>query len=131
MGLVDGNNHPVSMVAFLNGNTALVEAIYLKQVGVKEVHLVHRRDQLRAEKAYHDEAVEKGVNITKKVHSCKKHSRNDIFLTFVIFFNFLGIPVQITNWRAINFLITLKKKDSFNDFVVFHPKHQSFIEKVR
>jgi len=45
------------------GNTALVEAIYLKQIGCKEVYLIHRRDQLRAEKAYEKEAKEKGVKI--------------------------------------------------------------------
>lgn len=45
------------------GNTALVEAIYLKQIGCKEVYLIHRRDQLRAEKAYEEEAKEKGVKI--------------------------------------------------------------------
>ena len=45
------------------GNSALIEAIYLKQIGCKEVNLIHRRDQLRAEKAYEDEAIEKGVKI--------------------------------------------------------------------
>lgn len=43
------------------GNTALIEAIFLKQVGCEEVFVIHRRDQLRAEKARQDEAVEKGV----------------------------------------------------------------------
>ncbi len=38
------------------GNSALIEAIYLKQIGCKEVFLIHRRNQLRAEKAYIDEA---------------------------------------------------------------------------
>jgi len=50
------------------GNSALIEAIYLKQIGCKEVYLVHRRDQLRAEKAYQDEAVEKGVQIIYNTH---------------------------------------------------------------
>ena len=45
------------------GNTAVVEAIYLKQIGCKEVNLIHRRDQLRAEKAYEDEAREKKIKI--------------------------------------------------------------------
>jgi len=45
------------------GNTALIEAIFLKQIGCKEVSVIHRRDQLRAEKAYQDEAVKKGVKI--------------------------------------------------------------------
>jgi len=43
------------------GNSALIEAIYLKQIGCKEVYLVHRRDQLRAEEAYEKEAKEKQV----------------------------------------------------------------------
>ena len=45
------------------GNTAVIESIYLKQIGCKEVYLIHRRDQLRAEKAYEDEAREKQVKI--------------------------------------------------------------------
>ncbi len=45
------------------GNSALIEAIFLKQIGCKEVYLVHRRDQLRAEKAYEDETREKKVQI--------------------------------------------------------------------
>lgn len=43
------------------GNSALIEAIYLKQIGCEEVYLIHRRDQLRAEKSYEDDAKEKGV----------------------------------------------------------------------
>ena len=44
------------------GNTALMESIFLKQLGCKEVYVVHRRDQFRAEKIYEDEAREKGVH---------------------------------------------------------------------
>ncbi|MEF8847693.1 MAG: thioredoxin-disulfide reductase [Candidatus Thermoplasmatota archaeon] len=51
----------VAMVG--GGNSALIEAVYLKQIGCKKVYLLHRRDQLRAEKAYEDEAIEKGVEI--------------------------------------------------------------------
>ena len=50
------------------GNSALVEAVYLKQIGCKEVNLIHRRDQLRAEKAYEKDAVDKGVNIIYNTH---------------------------------------------------------------
>ena len=51
------------------GNSALIEAIYLKQIGCKEVLLIHRRDQLRAEKAYEDEAIKNKINflLNKKV----------------------------------------------------------------
>jgi len=45
------------------GNSALIEAIYLRQIGCKKVYLIHRRDQLRAEKAYEQEAIDKGVKI--------------------------------------------------------------------
>jgi len=45
------------------GNTALMEAIFLKQIGCKNVTLVHRREQLRAEKIYETEARAKKVNI--------------------------------------------------------------------
>ena len=45
------------------GNSALIEAIFLKQIGCEEVYIIHRRDQLRAEKAYENEAREKKVKI--------------------------------------------------------------------
>ena len=45
------------------GNSAVIEAIYLKQIGCKEVYLIHRRDQLRAEKTYQESAKEKHINI--------------------------------------------------------------------
>ncbi len=50
------------------GNTALIEAIFLKQIGCKEVYVIHRRDKLRAEKAYEDEAIKKGVQIVYQTH---------------------------------------------------------------
>jgi len=43
------------------GNTALIESIFLKQIGCKDVYVVHRRGQFRAEKIYEEEAREKGV----------------------------------------------------------------------
>lgn len=43
------------------GNTALIESIFLKQIGCKKVYIVHRRGQFRAEKIYEEEASEKGV----------------------------------------------------------------------
>jgi thioredoxin reductase (NADPH) len=51
------------------GNSALIEAIYLKQIGCSEVILIHRRDQLRAEKAYEDDAKKNNVKflLNKKV----------------------------------------------------------------
>lgn len=45
------------------GNTALIEAIYLRQIGCKDVTVIHRRDMLRAEKIYEEEALENGVKI--------------------------------------------------------------------
>lgn len=43
------------------GNTALIESIFLKQIGCKEVYVIHRRNQFRAEKIYEEEALKKGV----------------------------------------------------------------------
>ncbi|MCK4348275.1 MAG: FAD-dependent oxidoreductase, partial [Thermoplasmatales archaeon] len=45
------------------GNSALIEAIFLKQIGCEKVYLIHRRDELRAEKAYEEEARGKQVQI--------------------------------------------------------------------
>lgn len=49
------------------GNSALIEAIALKQMGI-DVTLVHRRDVLRAEDAYKNRAIEVGVNILYETH---------------------------------------------------------------
>lgn len=49
------------------GNSALIEAIALKQMGI-DVTLVHRRDVLRAEDAYKNRALEVGVNILYETH---------------------------------------------------------------
>jgi thioredoxin reductase (NADPH) len=45
------------------GNSAVMEAIFLKQIGCKEVTLSHRRDRLKADKIYQDQAREKQVQI--------------------------------------------------------------------
>jgi len=45
------------------GNTAVMEAVFLENIGCKRVFLIHRRDQLRAEKIYEDEARTKKVQI--------------------------------------------------------------------
>lgn len=50
------------------GNTAVIESIYLKQIGCKDVYIIHRRDQLRAEKAYKNEAKKKGIKIIYNTH---------------------------------------------------------------
>ena len=60
------------------GNSALIEAIFLKQIGCKEVYLIHRRDQLRAEKAYEDEAVQKGVKIIYNTHVETIHGQQKV-----------------------------------------------------
>jgi thioredoxin reductase (NADPH) len=49
------------------GNSALIEAIALKQMGV-DISLIHRRDVLRGEDAYKDKAVEVGVNLIYQTH---------------------------------------------------------------
>ncbi|MFH1100479.1 MAG: thioredoxin-disulfide reductase [Methanobacteriota archaeon] len=52
---------PVAVIG--GGSTAVMEALFLKQIGCSEVFLIHRRDQLRAEKIYETEAREKNVQI--------------------------------------------------------------------
>jgi thioredoxin reductase (NADPH) len=56
------------VVVIGGGNSALIESIFLKQIGCKEVYLIHRRDQLRAENTYQEEAVEKKVHIMYNTH---------------------------------------------------------------
>jgi thioredoxin reductase (NADPH) len=52
---------PVAVIG--GGSTAVMEALFLKQIGCKEVFLVHRREQLRAEKIYETEAREKHIQL--------------------------------------------------------------------
>ena len=65
----------------LAGDTAISEAIYLKDIGCN-VSVVHRREQLRAEKILEDEAKKMGINfIWKKESICIKNKRDeDCFL---------------------------------------------------
>jgi thioredoxin reductase (NADPH) len=69
------------------GNTAAVEALYLRDLGA-EVYLIHRRNALRAEEVYYRRLLEKGVKIlwnsvvaeiygTKKVEGLKIKSTTD------------------------------------------------------
>jgi len=65
------------------GNSALIDSIFLKQIGCKEVYIIHRRDQFRAEKAYEDEARKKEVQILfnkvlKKINGEQKVEYLDI-----------------------------------------------------
>jgi len=66
------------------GNTALMESIFLKQLGCKDVYVVHRRDQFRAEKIYEDEARDKGVHflfntIVEKIYGNESVSSVGLF----------------------------------------------------
>ncbi|MFC0711338.1 thioredoxin-disulfide reductase [Azorhizophilus paspali] len=49
------------------GNTAVEEALYLSNIA-KEVHLIHRRDKLRAEKILQDKLLEKARNGNIRLH---------------------------------------------------------------
>jgi thioredoxin reductase (NADPH) len=66
------------------GNTALMESIFLKQLGCKDVYVVHRRDQFRAEKVYEDKARDKGVHflfntIVEKIYGNESVSSVGLF----------------------------------------------------
>jgi len=65
----DGNFFKGKNAAVVGGgNSALIESIFLKQIGCKKVFVIHRRDKLRAEKAYEKTALEKGVEIIYNTH---------------------------------------------------------------
>lgn len=66
------------------GNSALIEAIFLKQIGCKEVFLIHRRDQLRAEKAYMDDAIKNGIEIiyNTKLESIEGQEKVEFIQTY-------------------------------------------------
>ncbi|WP_273823239.1 thioredoxin-disulfide reductase [Pseudomonas asplenii] len=58
-------NRVVAVVG--GGNTAVEEALYLANIA-REVHLVHRRDKLRAEKILQDKLFEKAANGNIRLH---------------------------------------------------------------
>ncbi|WP_338523521.1 thioredoxin-disulfide reductase [Pseudomonas batumici] len=58
-------NQVVAVVG--GGNTAVEEALYLANIA-KEVHLVHRRDKLRAEKILQDKLFERAANGNIRLH---------------------------------------------------------------
>ena len=58
-------NQVVAVVG--GGNTAVEEALYLANIA-KEVHLVHRRDRLRAEKILQDRLLERAANGNIRLH---------------------------------------------------------------
>jgi thioredoxin reductase (NADPH) len=58
-------NQVVAVVG--GGNTAVEEALYLSNIA-KEVHLIHRRDKLRAEKILQDKLQDKATNGNIRLH---------------------------------------------------------------
>ncbi|OLF53232.1 thioredoxin-disulfide reductase [Pseudomonas chlororaphis] len=58
-------NQVVAVVG--GGNTAVEEALYLSNIA-KEVHLIHRRDKLRAEKILQDKLFEKAAKGNIRLH---------------------------------------------------------------
>lgn len=58
-------NQVVAVVG--GGNTAVEEALYLSNIA-KEVHLIHRRDKLRAEKILQDKLFDKAANGNMRLH---------------------------------------------------------------
>jgi thioredoxin reductase (NADPH) len=58
-------NQVVAVVG--GGNTAVEEALYLSNIA-REVHLVHRRDKLRAEKILQEKLFEKAANGNIRLH---------------------------------------------------------------
>ncbi|SDZ51865.1 thioredoxin-disulfide reductase [Pseudomonas sp. NFIX28] len=64
----DGFFYRNQVVAVIGGgNTAVEEALYLSNIA-KEVHLVHRRDKLRAEKILQDKLFEKAAKGNIRLH---------------------------------------------------------------
>ncbi|AGK61534.1 thioredoxin reductase (NADPH) [Archaeoglobus sulfaticallidus PM70-1] len=59
----DGNFFRGKKVVVIGGgNTAATEAIYLKEIGC-DVSIVHRRDELRADKAHQNEIFKRGIPV--------------------------------------------------------------------
>lgn len=64
----DGFFYRNQVVAVIGGgNTAVEEALYLSNIA-KEVHLIHRRDKLRAEKILQDKLFDKATNGNIRLH---------------------------------------------------------------
>ncbi|GGJ84430.1 thioredoxin-disulfide reductase [Pseudomonas matsuisoli] len=73
------------------GNTAVEEALYLSNIA-REVHLIHRRDKLRAEKILQDKLFDKAANGNVRLHW--NHSLDEV----------LGDQTGVTGARIRNVL---------------------------
>lgn len=72
----DGFFYKNQIVAVIGGgNTAVEEALYLSNIA-KEVHLIHRRDALRAEKILQNQILEKEKNGNISIHW--NHTLNEV-----------------------------------------------------
>ncbi|MBN2065203.1 MAG: thioredoxin-disulfide reductase [Candidatus Thermoplasmatota archaeon] len=104
------------------GNSAVIEAIYLKQLGCKDVYLIHRRDRLRAEKIYQEKALKNKVTIvynshveqingTDKVESVTVvHTQTKKKSTFEVDGVFISIGEEPQNTLAKNLGVALDEK---------------------
>ena len=74
----DGFFYRNQVVAVIGGgNTAVEEALYLSNIA-KEVHLIHRRDKLRAEKILQDKLLDKAANGNMRLlwnHTARRSAR--------------------------------------------------------
>lgn len=112
-----------TVVVVGGGNSAVIEAIYLKQIGCKEVYVIHRRDQLRAEKAYQEQALASNVAIVynshveqingnHKVESVTLvHTKTKKKSTLTVDGVFISIGEIPQNTLAKNLGVTLDKKE--------------------
>ncbi|MFX0205583.1 MAG: NAD(P)/FAD-dependent oxidoreductase [Candidatus Hodarchaeota archaeon] len=74
----DGGLFKGKKVAVIGGgNTAAIEALYLVSLA-REVHLVHRRNQMRAEKALQEDLMKSGVTFHWDTIATEIEGKNDV-----------------------------------------------------
>jgi thioredoxin reductase (NADPH) len=56
----------------------VIEALFLHQIGCKKVYIIHRRDKLRAEKAYEEEAKKNKINVLFDTHVESIHGDHSV-----------------------------------------------------
>lgn len=99
------------------GNSAVEEAVYLSNIA-KEVHLIHRRDKLRADKLYQDRAFSRD-NIKFKWNSVVEEIKGDLKVKSLVIRNTLTNEVYEEEFDGVFIFIGILPETSFFCLKVF------------
>lgn len=107
------------------GNSAVEEAVYLSNIA-KEVHLIHRRDKLRADKLYQDRAFSRD-NIKFKWNSVVEEIKGDLKVKSLVIRNTVTNEVYEEEFDGVFIFIGILPETSFLPKDLFDTDEYGFI----